>query len=148
MNKVKQKVGSVSQFELTLIIGICIMILFFVLQGFGFLNHCVENGNDTLIANTAESVALINSNNGAECVVKDCGGYTNGKHCTHWNGYGYVGYYDDVRNTFVADKPKGYNENPRVKIQNKRYYGARNTLVIKAEIKDGEVILSWVKGKR
>ena len=143
MERLKQRRGSISSLELVLLIGIVGMVFFFVFEGFSFLESCWEHGNDRLTVNTAESVAYVNSNQGSECVVQGCSGGT----CSHFNGSGYVGYFDVNRNTYVGMKPKGYNEQRVVKIQGKKVSGDIGTLVIRALVKDGKVELDWVKGK-
>jgi len=102
----------------------------------------MENGNDSLMANTAESIALVNSSNGLNCPV--CG---NEGHCQHWTSEGYIGYFDNISNTIVGEIPKGYNENTTMEIDGKMYYGDRYTMVLQVKTSEEHLTVSWQKGK-
>ena len=103
----------------------------------------VDHGNDSLTANTAESVARINSNNGLNCPVDGSDG-----RCPHWTSSGYVAYYDNVGNTIVGEKPYGYNEDSTMVIDGKKYYGDPGTMVIKVVCSEGKITLSWEEGRQ
>ena len=140
--------GKISRFETILILVIIACLAFFVFIGLKWEKDSLDTGNDSLRENTAKSVAIVNSNNGIQCMIKDCPSYSGGT-CTHQYGTdGYFGYYDDVSNTIVGDLPSGYNDGTEMNIDGKKYYGDRGTMVIKVTIEPGEEpVLSWVKGK-
>ena len=140
--------GPVSRREVLFIFLIALMSLFFAVEGGNWYRVRIERGNDKMMVNTAESVALINSGGGMSCVVGDCPGGGSGGTCSHWNGRVYVGYFDHVGNRIVGQKTEGYNENPVMEADGQTYYGSRGTMVIRAECGEGEVRLSWVEGKK
>ena len=55
-------------------------------------------------------------------------------------------YFDAVVTKLTVDKPIGYNEYHTMTIDDRTYEGERNTMVIKATLKDGVLRLDWVKG--
>ena len=55
-------------------------------------------------------------------------------------------YFDAVLTKLTEDKPAGYNEYHTMTIDGRTYEGERNTMVIKATLKDGVLRLDWVKG--
>ena len=55
-------------------------------------------------------------------------------------------YFDAVLTKLTEDKPAGYNEYHIMTIDGRTYEGERNTMVIKATLKDGVLRLDWVKG--
>lgn len=55
-------------------------------------------------------------------------------------------YFDVVLTKLTEDKPAGYNEYHTMTIDGRTYEGERNTMVIKATLKDGVLRLDWVKG--
>lgn len=55
-------------------------------------------------------------------------------------------YFDAVVTKLTEDKPAGYNEYHTMTIDGRTYEGERNTMVIKATLKDGVLRLDWVKG--
>lgn len=144
-SKLKSSSGSISRLELILIIVISIESVFVVYQFGSYLVHQQAKGDDALMVNTADSVARVNSNSGMNCVVNDC---DNSKGiCTHHYDEGYVGYFDNNSNTIIGTLPSGYNEYTEMEASGITYYGAVNSMVIKAVAKDGTVTLSWVPGK-
>lgn len=56
-------------------------------------------------------------------------------------------YFDAVLTKLTEDKPSGYNEYHTMTIEGRTYEGERNTMVIKATLKDGVLRLDWVKGE-
>ncbi|MCI7618417.1 MAG: hypothetical protein MST07_03190 [Firmicutes bacterium] len=56
-------------------------------------------------------------------------------------------YFDAVLTKLTEDKPAGYNEYHTMTIDGRTYEGERNTMVIKATLKDGNLRLDWVKGE-
>lgn len=145
IKKIRDRTGSISRLELLLIIGICIESVFLVYQFSRYLVNQQAKGDDALMVNTADSVARINSNNGMNCVVNDCGNSTGV--CTHHHDEGYIGYFDNVTNTIVGTLPSGYNEYTVMEADNQEYYGAVNSMVIQVVAKEGVMELSWVPGK-
>lgn len=144
--KLKSDRGGVSRREVLLVTLISLMVLFFVYEGYKWYRDSLARGDDKMMVNTAESVGRVNSNNGLGCVVDGCRGGLGG-HCEHWNGFGYVGYFDNVGNCIVGKKPRGYNEYPVMEVDGKKYYGERGTMVIRVYGKDANVTLSWEPGK-
>lgn len=94
--------------------------------------------------NTAQSIATSNTIT-TPCPVRGCDGTTT---CTHKSADGtYTGYFSHPLNTIGGDIPKGYNAYKTMTIGDKTYHGKAGTMVIKVEAKDGELTLSWVKGR-
>lgn len=134
-----------SKFEVLLLTAIILMAAFFVILALRWPAESTAHRDDALMANTALSVARVNSNHGTACVVNDCDG---GKECTHQRGKSTVGYFDTRTNTIVGERPAGYNEETRIRLNGKTYRGKRNTLVIEAKAaNDGTVTLRWVEGR-
>ena len=144
LRKLKSTSGAVSRREVLLGVLIGLMCLYFVLQFTGYLGGQQSYGDDALRANTAKSVAFIDSNAGMDCPVRGCPG----KGCIHRAGDKYIGYYDDVQNTIVGEKMYGYNESSRPEIDGRLYRGTPGTLVIKVTVGGGEVELDWETGKK
>ena len=144
--KLRSTRGSVSRREVLLGILIGLMCVYFASEFLRYLARQQSVGDDALRANTAESVTIIQSNNGMDCPVRGCTGGKNG--CIHKAGDKYVGYYDDVLNTIVGEKMYGYNESSRPRIDGKVYRGEPGTLVIKVTVGGGEVELDWETGKK
>jgi hypothetical protein len=144
IRKLKSTSGGVSRREVLLVALIAVMTLFFAFEGMHFLDMQQRKGNDALRENTAISVARVNSNNGMNCVVDGCGstGY-----CPHYSTIGYIGYFDNIGNIIVGEKPKGYNEYNKMEIGKNTYYGDPGTMVLKVVAREGEVTVSWEKGK-
>ena len=144
-NKLSETKGYTNLLELILIIAIVVMAAIYVFWGGSWMKYRMNHGNDSLAANTAESVARVNSNNGMNCVVDGCGSTG---HCPHWSSQGYIGYFDNIGNKIVGDRPKGYNEYQTMEIGRQQYHGEPGTMVIRVLAKDGEMILSWELGKQ
>lgn len=142
--KLSEQAGS-SLLEVILIIAIVIMAGVYFFWGGAWMKYRINHGDDSLAANTAESVARVNSNNGLNCVVDGCG---SSGHCPHWSYNGYIGYFDNISNKIVADRPKGYNEYQTMEIGKRQFHGDPGTMVIKVLAKEGEVVLSWELGKQ
>ena len=144
INKLRETKGGSNLLTVLLVTAILVMIGIYFLLGGNWMLVRMEHGDDGLRANTADSIARINSNNGMNCVVDGCGstGY-----CPHYSTIGYIGYYDDIGNKIVGEKTKGYNEYNQMEIGNKKFYGDPGTMVIKVVAKEGEITLSWEKGK-
>ena len=70
--KTLEEKGSVNVVELVLISAIIVMSLAYFFLGGMWMKLRMNHGNDSLAANTADSVARINSNNGLNCVVDGC----------------------------------------------------------------------------
>ena len=143
--KLKEQYGYTNLFELILIVAIIIMAAVYFLWGGNWMKQRMNHGNDSLAANTADSVARINSNNGLNCVVDGCGSTG---HCPHWTSTGYIGYFDNVSNKIVGEKPKGYNEYSTMEIGKQQYHGDPGTMVIKVLAKEGQIVLSWELGRQ
>lgn len=143
MKKLGGNRGEISVLELILIPLIVFFAVFFLIQGGDWMKIRVNHGNDGLTANTAESVARINSNNGLNCPVDGSSG-----RCPHWTSSGYIAYYDNVGNTIVGEKPYGYNEDSTMVIDGKKYYGDPGTMVIKVVCSEGKITLSWEEGRQ
>ena len=104
--KLKDCSGKISNLEMILIVLILCMSAFVVSKGLEWMANNTAHGNDSLLANTAESAAKINSNNGLLCVVQDCPSKSGGT-CTHQYGDGEatIGYLDKVTKHIVAETP-------------------------------------------
>lgn len=136
--------NKLSRFEVLLIIAIVLMSAFFVVLALEYPKQATAHRDDALMANTALSVARVNSNHGTGCVVNDC----KGGNCPHRHGKSTIGYLDTMTNTIVGGRPKGYNEERRIRLDGKVYHGKTGTLVIEAKADEsGNVSLSWVKGR-
>lgn len=136
--------GRVTPIELVSIIVIIIGVGYILMNFFGLLNGYVSNGNDSLYANTAESVAKVNSLNGINCPVNDCGN-SDGT-CMHHTSLGYIGYFDSVTNTIVGEKVKGYNSDDNPDIDGVSYTGIRGTMILRITCENSEITLDWVSG--
>ena len=144
INKLRDTKGGSNLLTVLLVTAIILMIGIYFLLGGNWMLVRWEHGNDGLRANTADSIARVNSNNGMNCVVDGCG--STGI-CPHYSTIGYIGYYDDIGNKIVGEKTRGYNEYDHMEIGKKKYYGDPGTMVIKVVAKEGEITLSWEKGK-
>lgn len=143
--KLLERRGSANLFEVILITAIIIMAAIYFLWGGNWMKLRMNHGNDSLAANTADSVARINSNNGLNCCVDGCGSTG---HCPHWSSIGYIGYFDHIGNKIVGEKPEGYNEYSTMEIGRQQFHGAPGTMVIKVIAKEGEIVVSWELGKQ
>ena len=143
--KIKSTAGAVSRREVLLTVLIVCMSLFIAIEFFNYLKGQQQKGDDALRANTAESVARINSNNGQGCPVRGCGNSSGS--CDHYSGGEYIGYYDDVSNTIVARKPFGYNEYGTMKIDDQVWHGKPKTMVIRVVTGNDDVTLNWELGR-
>lgn len=146
--RIGNQAGKITVLELFLIICISLMSIFVIYKGVKWIQANTAHGNDSMLVNTAESEARINSGNGAECVVQDCPSKTNGL-CTHViDAKGTtVGYLDKITKHIVGEKPYGYNEYREMNIGDQTYYGDVNTMVIQVAACNGEVSVSWVPGR-
>lgn len=133
-----------SVIELICITGICIILVILLLMGVNYLKKDLANGNDSMMVQTAESVARMDLSS-TNCVVSAC---KNPKTCTHKTSDGYtVGYYDNVTHHILEYKPAGYNEHTMMLIDGHIYTGNKNTMIIRVKGKTGEKIqLTWIKG--
>lgn len=145
MRKLLTKEGSANLLEVILITAIVVMAAVYFFLGGNWMKLRMDHGNDSLAANTADSVARVNSNNGLNCVVDGCG---SSGHCPHWSSLGYIGYFDNIGNKIVGEKPKGYNEYSTMEIGRQQYHGEPGTMVIKVMAKEGEIVVSWELGKQ
>ena len=145
MRKLLTKEGSANLLEVILITAIVVMTAVYFFLGGNWMKLRMDHGNDSLAANTADSVARVNSNNGLNCVVDGCG---SSGHCPHWSSLGYIGYFDNIGNKIVGEKPKGYNEYSTMEIGRQQYHGEPGTMVIKVMAKEGEIVVSWELGKQ
>ena len=145
MRKLLTKEGSANLLEVILITAIVVMTAVYFFLGGNWMKLRMDHGNDSLAANTADSVARVNSNNGLNCVVDGCG---SSGHCPHWSSLGYIGYFDNIGNKIVGEKPKGYNEYSTMEIGRQQYHGEPGTMVIKVIAKEGEIVVSWELGKQ
>ena len=68
--KLRSTRGSVSRREVLLGILIGLMCVYFASEFLRYLGRQQSVGDDALRANTAESVAIIQSNNGMDCPVR------------------------------------------------------------------------------
>lgn len=136
--------GKVSYLELGLIILIVIELLWYIANSYGWLDSHMSSGNDGLYANTALSVAKVNSLNGIQCPVNEC--EKGNEICTHYTSQGYIGYFDGESNTIVGIKPKGYNSNANPTLNGKEYIGDVGTLVLRITCNEGDISLDWVPG--
>ena len=144
MKKLRETKGGATLLVVILTVAIFVMLGIYFLLGGNWMLVRMEHGNDGLMANTADSIARVNSNNGMNCVVDGCGstGY-----CPHYSTIGYIGYFDNIGNIIVGEKPKGYNEYNKMEIGKNTYYGDPGTMVLKVVAREGEVTVSWEKGK-
>lgn len=145
IRKLRSEAGGFTRREVLLSVLIFLMVFYFTTEFMKYLSAQQRIGDDALRANTAESVALIESDAGVGCPVKGCSG---GSGCTHQAGDYYIGYYDDVQNTIVGKKPYGYNESSNPRINGKTYYGSPGTLVIRVMTGQGTLTLNWETGKK
>lgn len=136
--------GKVSLLELLLIILILIELIWYIANSYGWLDNHMSLGNDGLYANTALSVAKVNSLNGVECPVNEC--EKGNEICSHYTSQGYIGYFDGETNTIVGIKPKGYNSSSDLEIDGQSYTGEVATMVIRVTCNNGDIKLDWVKG--
>jgi len=143
--KLRKTDGYTNLLEFVLIAAIVVMAAAYFFLGGSWMKYRMNHGNDGLAANTAESVARVNSNNGANCPVDNCG---SSGHCPHWTSEGYVGYFDNIGNIIVGSRPKGYNEFSTMEVENRQYHGDPGTMVIKVTAAEGEIIVSWELGKQ
>ncbi len=143
--KLNKTDGSTNLLTVLLVAAITIMALIYLAMGGNWMRIRMNHGNDGLMANTADSIARINSNNGQNCCVDGCGSTG---HCPHYTTIGYVGYFDNIGNKIVGEKPKGYNEYTKMEIHGHDYYGEPGTMVIKVVAKEGNMVLSWELGKQ
>lgn len=146
IGKLKSESGGISRREVLLVVLITLMVLFFAYQGMEYLLGQQALGDDGLRANTAESVAMIDSDAGMRCPVRDCPS-PNGN-CVHKAGEYYIGYFDDIQNTIVGSKPYGYNDSSHPKINGETYYGYPGTMVIRVMTGHGTIKLNWEAGKK
>ncbi len=144
MKILKNTKGRISLLELIVIIFLVIEGGYLLTKSLGWYCDKATGGDDSLLVNTADSTARVNSLNGQCCPVSDCGSYGE---CEHFKGQYYVGYYDDVTHHIVAYPKKGYNQNQEMHIKDKTYYGDPGTMVIEIRCRSGEVLLDWVKGR-
>lgn len=133
-----------SVIEVVCITGITIMLTLILIAGIKYLGRDLNRGNDSMMVQTAESVARMDLSS-TDCVVSSCKDKVT---CTHKTSDGYtVGYYDTVTHHILAVKPKGYNEHGIMYVGSKSYKGARYSMVIKVKGKTGgDIQLSWVEG--
>ncbi len=144
MQKLKSQNGqALSVFELCLVVGIIIMLVFWLFVGSDIILNYQKRGNDNLRENTCESVAMVESNNGMNCPLDG-----RSDTCPHYTSNGYVSYYDDISNTLVESKPYGYNDYNVMKIGNQKYYGPEGSMVIKVYCQEGHIQYSWEIGKQ
>ncbi len=137
------KKGNISFLELLIILFICIEVIVLLKWALNWSNDKVGSGNDSLILNTCQSVTKINSLDGYDCPVNDCG---KGLLCTHKVGDYYIGYYDNISNTIVGNKVKGYNSEINPVIDGKSFMGNKNTMIIKVTCYNGNITYEWVLG--
>lgn len=135
-----------SRIEVFCIVGIALMAVFIAYKGVMYYHNSLAKGNDSLKANSAESVARMNFTSSG-CVVNNCkAGFD--EPCEHIDEDGYkTGYYDAVKKKIFAENLAGYNEYPEMKIGDETYEGDRNTMVIKVRGKAEQIYLSWVPSK-
>jgi hypothetical protein len=140
--------GKISNLEMGLILFIAAMLLFLGYRGIQWMAAKMAHGNDSLLVNTAESEARINSNNGMTCVVQNCPSKSGGV-CPHLVGNDgtTVGYLDNTTKYIIGEKPYGYNEGTEMDIDGVQYFGEKNTMVIRVSAKDGVITASWVPGR-
>lgn len=141
--KIPNDKTGLSVLEIFCITVISVILVLMAVAVIRNLNDCLDNGNDSLMANTAESVARVNMTaNG--CVVNECNGGTN---CTHENSNGNkVGYYEAVTHRIVAAKPSGYNEFGIMRIDGIYYKGTAGTVIISVTSSANKISLKWIKG--
>lgn len=139
------KRGSISLFELLIILVIVLEVIVVIIGSFNWYDDKFSTGSDSLYLNTCESVAKVNSLNGQICPVNKCGNSEG--NCVHHTSTGYIGYFDSVSNTIVANKPSGYNLGDNPSIDGKQYSGEKSSLVLRVLVYDGNIYYDWVKGK-
>ena len=140
----KNNRGRISIIELFALGFLIPALLFLGFKGVEWYYGTMKNGNDGLYVNTAQSLAIINSLNGAQCPVDGCG---HAVFCTHRKGDRFVGYYEPVSHKIVANPMKGYNQAKIMHVGEKKYSGDEGTMIIEVVCGNGEVELNWVKGK-
>ena len=143
MNKLRSSKGF-SRIELICIVGISAVLLFFACSALNWYHISQRKAEDKIIANTALHTAEMNTV-GSPCPVNSCDGETA---CTHKTEEGYVGYFDHPTNAIYGERKKGYNQYREITLSGKTYTGEVGTLVIKVVCRDGDIRLSWVKGRR
>lgn len=143
MNKLRSSKGF-SRIELICIVGISAVLLFFAYSALNWYHISQRKAEDKIIANTALHTAEMNTV-GSPCPVNSCDGKTA---CTHKTEEGYVGYFDHPTNAIYGERKKGYNQYREITLSGKTYTGEVGTLVIKVVCRDGDIRLSWVKGRR
>lgn len=133
-----------SVLEVLCITVICILLGLILLMGINTLDSYLDNGNDAMMVNTAQSVARVDLAT-SDCVLSSCSGLDGV--CTHLNRQGYTeGYYDEITHHIIARKPKGYNEFGLMKVGENYYRGRKKTMVIRIEGRGMTIKVSWVKG--
>ena len=143
MNKLRSSKG-LSRIEIICIVGISVILLFFTYSVVNWYHVSQLRAEDKIMANTAKRVAEMNTV-GSPCPVDNCDG---GEMCTHKAEEGYVGYFDHPTNAIYGERKKGYNQYREITLSGKTYTGEVGTLVIKVVCRDGDIRLSWVKGRR
>lgn len=142
MRIIKDKTG-LSVLEIFCITVISATLVLMAIAGIMKLDDYLDNGNDSLMANTAESVARVNMTTDG-CVVNGCSG---GSECTHENSSGdKVGYYEAVTHHIVDEKPSGYNEFAIMRIDGRYYHGTEGTMIIKVTGNADKISLKWIRG--
>lgn len=142
ISKIKSKKG-LSVIEIICITVIVIILALALIVGLRQLSHYISNGNDSLMADTAESIARVNVLSEG-CVVDDC----KSSNCSHKDENGFtIGYYEPVTRKIVDKKPEGYNEFFIMKTEEGYYRGSRGTRVIQVKEKDEKIEITWVKGE-
>lgn len=137
--------GRVSLIEIIAILCIVCEVVFLVGSGYGWLDFHMSSGNDGGYVNTCESVAKVNSLNGVNCPVNNCGN-SDGS-CVHHTAQGYIGYFDSVSNTIVATRPKGYNSSANPSVNGKHYTGEVGKMVLEVRVNNGKIDIWWTGGK-
>lgn len=132
-----------SRVETVCIVGIaCFAAVLAIALGWYMLG-LMQQGNDANTLNTAEGVATART--AAACLVPGCPAGDDPSHRSHTQADGAtVAYYAKGANTLVADPPDGYNESDRLTIDGKEQQVERGTMIIKATMKDGQVVCIWV----
>ncbi len=136
--------GRMSLIEIIALLCIGVEVVFLVGSAYGWLDIHMSSGNDGGYVNTCESVAKVNSLNGVNCPVNNCGN-SDGS-CVHHTSQGYIGYFDSVSNTIVASKPKGYNSSANPSVNGKSYVGEVGKMVLEVRVNNGNIDIWWTGG--
>ena len=133
-----------SRVEVICIAGISLVVMALLVVGGWYMLGLMRQGDDANLLNTARRAASLNVQ--GACLVNDCPGADSPEHAKHVDSSGtVVAYYDKGPNKLVADAPAGYNEGDALEVDGKTVAAEPGTMVVRATLKHGQVVCSWVE---